>query len=84
MAVVPRLVKCPQCGTLAEYRTDNAFRPFCSERCKLIDLGAWAEERYAIAGAPLHGSSADPLSDMEGGDPADPDEIRQSMRRLYL
>ncbi|MEP7154454.1 MAG: DNA gyrase inhibitor YacG [Betaproteobacteria bacterium] len=49
----PRLVKCPQCGNLAEYRTDNPARPFCSERCKLIDLGAWAEERYSIAGAPI-------------------------------
>lgn len=33
-----------------EYRTDNPARPFCSARCKLIDLGAWAEERYAISG----------------------------------
>ena len=44
------LVRCPQCGTPVEYRTDNPARPFCSPRCKLIDLGAWAEARYAIAG----------------------------------
>lgn len=44
------LVRCPQCGKSLEYRTDNPSRPFCSSRCKLIDLGAWAEERYAIAG----------------------------------
>ena len=43
------LVRCPQCGKSVEYRTDNPSRPFCSARCKLIDLGAWAEERYAIA-----------------------------------
>ena len=43
-----RFVRCPQCGTSAEYRADNPSRPFCSPRCKLIDLGAWAEERYAI------------------------------------
>ena len=36
---------------MAEYKTDNASRPFCSERCKLLDLGAWAEERYSIPGA---------------------------------
>jgi hypothetical protein len=29
---------------------ENHYRPFCSERCKLIDLGAWASDRYAIAG----------------------------------
>lgn len=48
-----RLVRCPQCGKQAPYSADNAFRPFCSKRCKLIDLGAWAEERYAIAGKPV-------------------------------
>lgn len=45
-----RMVRCPQCGKIVEYRTDNPSRPFCSPRCKLIDLGAWAEERYAITG----------------------------------
>ena len=43
-------VKCPICGNSAEYRLDNPNRPFCSRRCKLIDLGAWAEERYAVPG----------------------------------
>ena len=43
-------VRCPQCAKSLEYRIDNPSRPFCSPRCKLIDLGAWAEERYAIAG----------------------------------
>lgn len=43
-----RQVKCPQCGKLTEYKQDNAFRPFCSERCKLIDLGEWAHESYRI------------------------------------
>ena len=42
------LVTCPQCGNVAEYTTDNPFRPFCSERCKLIDLGQWASENYRI------------------------------------
>lgn len=41
-------VKCPGCGKLAEYSTENLFRPFCCERCKLIDLGDWADGRYAI------------------------------------
>ncbi len=41
------LVKCPTCGRKVEYN-DNEFRPFCSERCKLIDFGAWADEEYAL------------------------------------
>ena len=48
--MTPTFARCPQCRRPLEYRTDNPARPFCSPRCKLIDLGAWAEERYAIAG----------------------------------
>ncbi|MFZ3086478.1 MAG: DNA gyrase inhibitor YacG [Methylotenera sp.] len=43
-----RLVACPACKQLAEFSPNNAFRPFCSKRCKLIDLGLWASEQYAI------------------------------------
>ncbi|MDX1573477.1 MAG: DNA gyrase inhibitor YacG, partial [Methylophaga sp.] len=35
-------VNCPTCGRKVIWSEDNAFRPFCSERCKLIDLGEWA------------------------------------------
>lgn len=45
-----RVVACPSCGRPAEWSPQNRFRPFCSERCKLIDLGAWATERYRVAG----------------------------------
>lgn len=41
------LVKCPTCGKEVEY-TGNEYRPFCSERCQLIDLGAWADEQFAL------------------------------------
>jgi endogenous inhibitor of DNA gyrase (YacG/DUF329 family) len=41
--------RCPQCGTDAPW-TGNPSRPFCSERCRLIDLGAWVSEEYRIAG----------------------------------
>lgn len=44
----PRLVPCPQCGSLIEWSVANPWRPFCSERCKSIDLGAWASESYSI------------------------------------
>jgi uncharacterized protein len=44
----PRTVHCPQCGKLVEWTPASAFRPFCSKRCKEIDLGAWASESYRI------------------------------------
>lgn len=42
------IVECPTCGKKVAWSRDNKFRPFCSERCKQIDLGAWAEEKYKI------------------------------------
>lgn len=41
-------IKCPQCQSHSPDKTKNAFWPFCCERCKLIDLGAWASEEYRI------------------------------------
>ena len=41
-------VDCPSCGGLVEWTSTSRYRPFCSERCQLIDLGAWADEQYAI------------------------------------
>ena len=41
------LVKCPSCGREVEFH-GNEFRPFCSERCKLLDFGAWADEEYNL------------------------------------
>jgi uncharacterized protein len=46
---VTRKVTCPRCGNAAPFTPDNKWRPFCSERCKLIDLGAWGSERYRVA-----------------------------------
>lgn len=67
-------VKCPRCGEPAKYSPENPHRPFCSERCKLIDLGNWAEGKYAI---PVQDTSdvedelpeGEAVSD-EGGDPS--------------
>lgn len=42
------IVDCPTCGKKVKWTEASAFRPFCSERCKQIDLGAWAEEKYVI------------------------------------
>lgn len=41
------IIKCPQCKTEVEF-SGNPYRPFCSERCKLLDFGAWADEEFAI------------------------------------
>ena len=43
-----RIIRCPTCGKGVKWTPGNAFRPFCSERCRLIDLGAWTQERYRI------------------------------------
>lgn len=48
-ATKTRMVNCPRCGTASPWSKANAYRPFCSERCKLIDLGQWATEGYRIA-----------------------------------
>lgn len=45
----PRIVRCPACGGASEYSLSNPWRPFCSERCKNHDFGAWASEGYRVA-----------------------------------
>lgn len=49
---MPATVKCPTCGKPVPWVDTEKFRPFCSERCKLIDLGEWATGTYTIAGEP--------------------------------
>jgi uncharacterized protein len=49
----PLTVKCPNCKRPVLWSADNIFKPFCCERCKLIDLGEWANEEKAIPGDPL-------------------------------
>jgi len=44
----PPVVACPQCGKEVVWSNESRYRPFCSERCKLIDLGQWANEEYRI------------------------------------
>ena len=46
-------MKCPTCGKSIEWKKDNPFRPFCSERCQLIDLGRWVEGEYRVPGEAL-------------------------------
>lgn len=46
----PKVVNCPHCGTPVVWGPQSPYRPFCSERCRKIDLGAWASDSYRIAG----------------------------------
>ena len=41
-------VKCPTCRRPVEWSPESPYRPFCSERCRLIDLGAWFNEQHKI------------------------------------
>lgn len=61
-ALAPRTVVCPSCNGPSLYSTTNRFRPFCSERCKNMDLGAWASEEFRMP-------SELPPEDSEYGDP---------------
>ncbi len=56
-----RQVSCPRCGTRCLYAPSNPFRPFCSERCKQVDLGAWATESYRVEATPPQ--EADPSTE---------------------
>jgi uncharacterized protein len=63
-----RLVRCPTCKKTTEYSATNGYRPFCSERCQLLDLGDWAAGKFAIPtedGAP--GALGEPGATEESG-----------------
>jgi len=60
----PPLVACPQCGKRLPWTAENRFRPFCSERCRLIDLGAWATDSYRVEGDSPLDDESDPLRDL--------------------
>jgi uncharacterized protein len=49
---VATTVKCPTCRRPVEWSEASAYRPFCSDRCRLIDLGAWFAEQHAIPDEP--------------------------------
>ena len=55
----PLMVACPTCKKLVRWTPEEKFKPFCSERCKLIDLGDWATEAHKIAGEELTDPSKD-------------------------
>lgn len=61
----PQNIICPNCGQHNTWQPENPFRPFCSDRCKLIDLGEWANETRKIPGEIL-----DPNLPADGNDEA--------------
>lgn len=52
MTTQKKNIHCPTCRKQGTWLPDNQFRPFCSERCKLIDLGEWADEKYRVPSKP--------------------------------
>ncbi|HEX5805977.1 MAG TPA: DNA gyrase inhibitor YacG [Macromonas sp.] len=55
-----RTVTCPCCGGPSLYGPGNPYRPFCSERCRKIDLGAWANEEFRVPTSPPLEPDQDP------------------------
>jgi endogenous inhibitor of DNA gyrase (YacG/DUF329 family) len=62
---LPETVRCPTCRKPARWE-GNPYRPFCSERCKVRDLGEWASERYRVPGEKL-----EPPNEATNGDGED-------------
>ena len=61
-----RKIKCPNCGRETIYSNENKYRPFCSERCRLIDLGAWADENYRVpSNTPVDFAHSDELEELK-------------------
>ncbi|MES1932037.1 hypothetical protein T35B1_05483 [Salinisphaera shabanensis T35B1] len=64
-----KTIDCPQCGKPARIAADNPYRPFCSKRCKLVDLGDWLDESNRIPDPSGSAPGAGPADDPEGGLP---------------
>ncbi len=67
-------VRCPHCSTPVPWGPQSPYRPFCSKRCRLIDLGDWLNGSNHIPGSELDASSLDRLE--IGDDPANEDALR--------
>ncbi len=50
---MPSSYPCPQCSRPTLYSISNPFRPFCSQQCQILDLGAWASQSHRIEGDAL-------------------------------
>jgi len=63
------IVNCPTCSNQHDYYQSKPWSPFCSERCRLIDLGAWAGEEHRIKGesVPVSEQEQDSMDEYNGG-----------------
>jgi uncharacterized protein len=59
-------VKCPTCKRPVEWSPESAYRPFCSDRCRLIDLGAWFSEQHRIPDESSAAADDSPPESTEG------------------
>jgi endogenous inhibitor of DNA gyrase (YacG/DUF329 family) len=59
------IVKCPTCKRPVEWSPESAYRPFCSDRCRLIDLGAWFGEQHRIPDESANASGESPADSSE-------------------
>lgn len=64
--------KCPTCNKQVEWE-NNPCRPFCSERCKLVDFGKWVSEEYRVPGRPVPGEAVEEDEDQPTPDTSSPD-----------
>lgn len=62
-----RIVPCPACKAPTLYGPANRWRPFCSARCRGVDLGAWANENYRVAAAAPTDGDEEPLAPAPSG-----------------
>jgi len=62
------VVRCPVCAAAVRWTDASIWRPFCSQRCKTIDLGDWASNRHVIAGEAAEPAGTAPAGD----DPSKP------------
>jgi hypothetical protein len=66
---VVRTVRCPTCRRETPWE-QNPHRPFCSDRCRVLDLAAWADERYRIPGDPVPSEPTPPGENGSAGEPS--------------
>lgn len=58
-------VNCPTCKNSVVWDQSSPYRPFCSKRCQLIDLGEWSQEQKVIPGTPNKGNDEHAVADIE-------------------
>lgn len=68
-------VQCPNCKKNVVWSKDSPFRPFCSERCSLIDLGAWADGSYTIPASELNHDASESEDKTDPNSHADSDHF---------